>query len=242
VYAVDPVGTLRWEFRLPFAVVSSVVVGAFGSLYFTESEQHLYAVSAAAVPIWRKDIGDSVSAGPLVSDGGRIVVGTRSGELLSFGWSGQARKIPLSLALDRKLWQAEDGSLYGLAEQALIALDRSGNERWGFGPARAAAVGSGNIAVIGLHSDVTWLDSEGVPFSRFGLKTELGPQVAVVAGRAYLVASLHNEIWAVKPTGSVEARLFIDSGPIGSVLGDPRFGRILVVSGGSTLTGVSTLP
>jgi outer membrane protein assembly factor BamB len=238
LYALRSDGTLHWKFRMPSAVVSDVVIGSYGSLYLAERE-HVFAVSPAAVAIWRKRVGGLVSAGPVVASRARILVGTRSGELVHLSWYDKPKTTTLPGAAKASPWLKQDGSVYVLAGETLVVFDRQGNELWGFSPAKGAAFSDQQVVVLGTQNDISWLSGEGVLLGRVTVDVELGGRIALGAeGRAY-VSTAGGEVWAISSSGTIEQRLAVRAGPIQSLRSDSGSGRLVVLSGRGNLTAFS---
>jgi outer membrane protein assembly factor BamB len=82
VYALTPLGYVKWRFAAKRKVFSSPAVSDAGHVYFGSQDHHAYAVSLQGRPLWSVDLGADVDASPAIGDDGAVYFGTDGDEVV----------------------------------------------------------------------------------------------------------------------------------------------------------------
>lgn len=79
LYALDPDGGLRWDYKAADSIRSSVVIAEPGTLYFAAQDGYLYALDTEGLQLWESFIGDVFYSTPALDQEGRIIAGGYAG-------------------------------------------------------------------------------------------------------------------------------------------------------------------
>lgn len=76
LYAFNPDGTTKWEFKTEDWQESSAAIGDDGTIYIGSKEGKIYAINPDGTKKWDFQTGDGVSAIPAIGEDGTIYVGS----------------------------------------------------------------------------------------------------------------------------------------------------------------------
>ncbi|MEX0331978.1 MAG: PQQ-binding-like beta-propeller repeat protein [Puniceicoccaceae bacterium] len=79
VYAIDPSGTLKWNFPTTGAIRSSPIAKSDGTVYFASQDGYLYAVDDLGFQLWETFVGDVFYCSPALDAMGNIIIGAYAG-------------------------------------------------------------------------------------------------------------------------------------------------------------------
>ena len=146
LHAVDPDGSALW--RLPLDErVGEPVLGPDGTIYVSTyrpptfgeedeggspGETALLAVDESGSLRWRYALGDSSTPAPVVGPDGVVYVWGESGALHAVTAAGAAAWVRTLARTPKGLALAEDGTLYAIVDNQLLAFDAAGTVRWDY--------------------------------------------------------------------------------------------------------------
>ena len=81
LYAINPDGTLKWNFETEDWVISSPAIGRDGTVYVGSRDTHLYAINPDGTLKWKFETEDYVTSSPAIGDDGTVYVGSDDGYL-----------------------------------------------------------------------------------------------------------------------------------------------------------------
>jgi outer membrane protein assembly factor BamB len=166
IYAVNPDGTMKWDFATAGAVRSGLSMSADGStIYAVSADGRVYAVNSSSGTLKWNTSAISCSYNCAVAHDGTIYVGSSSGTLYAFASDGAQKwtfatqsKVTCAPAI------AKDGTIYFASQDMnLYALDPSGHKKWSYrtgGPIYSApTVDAAGTVIFGTwQSILTALD------------------------------------------------------------------------------------
>jgi len=82
VYAVTPLGYVKWRFAAKRKVFTAPAIGDHGRIFFGSQDHHAYALDADGRLAWSVDLGADVDGAPAVGDDGSVFVGTDGDEVV----------------------------------------------------------------------------------------------------------------------------------------------------------------
>lgn len=214
LYALNPVGTLKWKLQLASLVRSTPAIGQDGTI-FVSAGKNFYAVNPNGVVKWSFSTGDSFSWTPTIGTDGTIYL--PGGQFLyafypdgSLKWSLDLRSE--SCETNHPPAIGSDGTIYaGITMDAyqggILAINSDGEPLWLFVTdlaARPPVIGendvvycSGTQVLFALNSDGTVLWTFNHDFSAFPV---WGRKAVGADGTLYY--SYGNEFVALNPDGT----------------------------------------
>ena len=82
VYAVTPLGYVKWRFAAKRKVFTAPAIGDHGRIFFGSQDHHAYALDPDGRLAWSVDLGADVDGAPAVGDDGSVFVGTDGDEVV----------------------------------------------------------------------------------------------------------------------------------------------------------------
>ena len=149
LYALNPNGTLKWNFTTKRTVTSSPAVGADGTIYFGSNDSNLYALTDQGQNTvtlkWTFLTGNRVESSPAIGTDGTIYVGSDDGYLYAVNSDGTLKWKFFTISFHNVTSSpaiGADGTIYvgsvtdgaGLDEGAFYAVNPiDGTQKWVFG-------------------------------------------------------------------------------------------------------------
>jgi outer membrane protein assembly factor BamB/subtilisin family serine protease len=92
-YALNPDGSLKWEYIVGDTVSSSAAIGLDGTVYFGCADRKLYALSSSGQLRWTYETGDAIRrCSPAVASDGTIYFGSLDGKMYALDRDGNLRR------------------------------------------------------------------------------------------------------------------------------------------------------
>lgn len=154
LYAINPDGTLKWEFiagGLASGILYSPAIGSDGTIYMisggakkggTTSDPNVlrgdtfWAISSDGTEKWHFDTGDAMYSGPAIADDGTIYFGCTDGNAYALTPEGEEKwrfNTESNLPFNSVPSIGQDGTVYfGSYDKKLYALTPEGEEKWNF--------------------------------------------------------------------------------------------------------------
>jgi outer membrane protein assembly factor BamB len=82
VYAVTPLGYVKWRFAAKRKVFTAPAIGQHGRIFFGSQDHRAYALAPDGRLVWSVDLGSDVDGSPTVSDDGSVFMGTDGDEVV----------------------------------------------------------------------------------------------------------------------------------------------------------------
>lgn len=132
LYAVNPDGTLKWQYPVAGPVHSSPAIAPDGTIYFGCDDSRLYAINPDGTPKWRHAIGGACRTCPAIAADGTVYVGTNSRYLYAVNPDGTHKWAFLTGdAIRSSPAVGTDGTVYfGSLDHCLYALRPDGTIAW----------------------------------------------------------------------------------------------------------------
>ncbi len=115
-YAVNPDGSLKWQFPTGDGVESSPAIGPDGTIYFGSYDSTFYAVTdggTEGILKWSYKTGGIIDASPAVGADGTVYIGSRDSTMYAFNPDGSIRwTYPLPDGIESSVTIAGNGSIY----------------------------------------------------------------------------------------------------------------------------------
>ncbi len=181
VYAINPAGTINWDFRALGNVDSSAAIAADGTIYIgsdyatkayganttllidigSQTTGYFYAINPNGTLIWVTDLFGNVKSSPAIGSDGTIYVGSDKEDVFALNTNGTIKWIyPTRGPVRSSPALAADGTIYvGSNDSGLYALNADGTLKSLF--VANAAVTSSPV----IRSDGTILFATGVPLN-----------------------------------------------------------------------------
>lgn len=239
-----PPPPLRTVFRLPgFAVGSSPVVGADGTIYVGADDALVAVAADGSGERWRVSTGDRFGSSPAIGDDGTIYVGSSAGRLYAVSPAGAvlwsfdaASEIVASPAV------APSGAIYiGSRDGVLHAVGRDGAEVWR-APTKGAITATPAVALgtvyVGSEDGAlhAFTEADGKEVFVFPTQGAVGSPLVTSDGRVH-VGSTDGRMYVVSPSGLLVFAVGLKS-PAGAALALDETGVLFVAtSAGLTAVG-----
>jgi outer membrane protein assembly factor BamB len=129
-------GTERWRVPIPGGTKSTPTVAEDGTAYITNTEKHVFAVTASGDISWKAEVDDAYDATITIHSSGNLLVPTHSQSLHVFTPSGELAWTVEDCCRGAQVATARDGRIYevrpGTFEEPsrLNARDASGALLW----------------------------------------------------------------------------------------------------------------
>ena len=81
MYALDPNGTVKWQYATGDKVRSSAAVNANGTTYFGSDDNYLYALNPDGTLIWQYEVDNDIESSPTIGPDGTIYFVSNDGYL-----------------------------------------------------------------------------------------------------------------------------------------------------------------
>jgi outer membrane protein assembly factor BamB len=193
IYALDPAGSLKWEYGTARSIQSSPAVGPDGAVYIGSDDGNVYALNPDGSLKWKSQMGFSVTSSPAIGRDGTVYVTGLSVSALDpttgvLKWQFQS---PRNSGTHGSPAVGADGTIYVVADDCgysgcatwLYALNPDGTVKWRAGsPNGGPLVGGdsyrGNAPAIAPDGTIYVTPNQGVgscPPCFVGVLTAMSP-------------------------------------------------------------------
>ena len=76
LYAINPIGSKKWDFAALLYIISSPAIGNDGTIYVGSDDRKLYAINPNGTKKWEFATGDYVESSPAIGRDGTIFIGS----------------------------------------------------------------------------------------------------------------------------------------------------------------------
>lgn len=172
VHAINPDGTLKWEFSAGGDVNGSPAIGSNGTVYAAAVDGYLYALNAAdGTQKWKIQFGAYVGGSLAIGSDGTIYISanrgsgdTETGVVMAVNPDGTQRWVYESLVKIDQGGAATgvDGTVYvGTKTPELLALDgATGTKKWSYTSTNLTGIGSS--PAIDKYGNICFGDDSGI--------------------------------------------------------------------------------
>jgi len=208
LYALNPNGTILWDYTTGNSIFSDPAIAEDGTIYFTSTDCCVYALYPNGTLKWDYNTWAIISSSPLITPDGNIIVGNSKGRVLEFSPSGYCiwgRNLGGDIYGSPAL--GPDGTIYfGSWNNNMYALAPNGTIKWSFATGNHVK-GIPSVAPDGTIYFGSW---DGYLYAlypngtmrwkcRVGSGTETTPAIAS-DGTIYVGG---DELYAVYPNGTL---------------------------------------
>jgi len=133
IWAVNPNGTEKWQYKTGNDITSSPAIGDDGTIYIGSMDGYLYAMNPNGTLKWRFKTGDYVKAPPSIVDDGTVYIGSFDDYLYAlYPNNGTMKwKCKVGYGTETNPSIANDGAIY-IGGQKLYAIYPNGTKKWTF--------------------------------------------------------------------------------------------------------------
>jgi len=133
IWAVNPNGTEKWQYKTGNDITSSPAIGDDGTIYIGSMDSYLYAMNPNGTLKWRFKTGDYVKAPPSIAEDGTVYIGSFDDYLYAlYPNNGTMKwKCKVGVGTETNPSIAEDGTIY-VGGDKLWAIYPNGTKRWTF--------------------------------------------------------------------------------------------------------------
>ena len=160
LYAINPDGSKKWNFKTSGDVYSSPAIGSDGTIYVGSRDNNLYAINPEGSKKWAFKTGDDVDSSPAIGSDGTIYVGSDDDNLYAINPDG-SKKWAIKTFLDNSPAIGRDGTIYVADWDTLYGIKPDGSVRWKFYTENvigsvdsSPAIGSDGTIYIGTYDGV----------------------------------------------------------------------------------------
>ena len=169
IFAVNPDGTIKWEYKLNKKIYSNPVIGLNEMVYFGCDDKKLYALTGNGKKKWEFVTGGRIQSAPFIGKEGTIYVGSSDSYLYAINQDGSKKwEFKTGDEIKNSPVVGSDGTIYvGSSDSYLYAINEDGSKEWEFktGGAISNSPALGNDGTIYIASDdynLYALNREGV--------------------------------------------------------------------------------
>jgi outer membrane protein assembly factor BamB len=136
-YAVNPDGSLKWEYKTGGPIWSTPAIGEDGTVYIGSYDAKIYAFNPDGTVIWKRSTGGSISSSPVIAQDGTIYFGTMGNtvdgcKLLAINSDGSIKwtyQAGYRITSDPAI--GSDGTIYfGSLDTYFYAINPNGSLKW----------------------------------------------------------------------------------------------------------------
>jgi outer membrane protein assembly factor BamB len=133
IWAVNPNGTEKWQYKTGNDITSSPAIGDDGIIYIGSMDGYLYAMNPNGTLKWRFKTGDYVKAPPSIAEDGTVYIGSFDDYLYAlYPNNGTMKwKCKVGYGTETNPSIASDGTIY-VGGDKLWAIYPNGTKRWTF--------------------------------------------------------------------------------------------------------------
>jgi len=133
IWAVNPNGTEKWQYKTDNDITSSPAIGDDGTIYIGSMDGYLYAMNPNGTLKWRFKTGDYVKAPPSIAEDGTVYIGSFDDYLYALYPNNGTMKwnCKVGYGTETNPSIASDGTIY-VGGDKLWAIYPNGTKRWTF--------------------------------------------------------------------------------------------------------------
>ncbi|HEY6557391.1 MAG TPA: PQQ-binding-like beta-propeller repeat protein [Polyangiaceae bacterium] len=237
LYGMRPTGRLLWNARCPTAPASGLVTGPADGLSLLGADGAIYGVSRLGGVLWRVPLAGGASFGPVALGQGRVLAGSRAGELRII--EGAVRSARLQLQGEIRAAVVASQHVYAVVGSDLVAVELDGTRRWSApGFERVAAAPDGVVA-SNEGGELLWFSAAGERRSRAALPAAASAAFAVGPSANVYVPTEAGSVLVYGASGTLEREVAVARAALGDVVLDAPRSRLLVGSGDGTVAALS---
>ena len=162
LYAINPDGSKKWNFKTSGDVYSSPAIGSDGTIYVGSRDNNLYAINPEGSKKWAFKTGDDVDSSPAIGSDGTIYVGSGDNNLYAINPDGSKKwAFKTGDDVDSSPAIGRDGTIYVADWDTLYGIKPDGSVRWKFYTENvigsvdsSPAIGSDGTIYIGTNDGV----------------------------------------------------------------------------------------
>jgi outer membrane protein assembly factor BamB len=130
--ALNPDGTLKWNFHIEGISLSNPAIGNDGTIYFGDNNNYLYAVNPDGTEYWNFTSPNMIVSSPAIGSDGIICFGCEDHYVYALNPNGTLKwKYQTGNVIDSSPSIANDGTIYILSGDGfLYALNHDGTLKW----------------------------------------------------------------------------------------------------------------
>jgi outer membrane protein assembly factor BamB len=198
----------------------------------------IYGVSRLGGVLWRVPLPGGVSFGPIAIGQGRVLAGSRSGELRII--AGAVRSSRVALHGEIRAAAVDDERVYAVVGSELIAVDMDGTRRWSAssGFQHVAALPDGLVA-SSEGGELHWLSREGRLLTRARLPARPSAPPVVGPLASVFVPTEAGTVLVFSSSGALEREVSVSPAALGEIALDAARARLLVAGGDGTVAALS---
>jgi outer membrane protein assembly factor BamB len=217
LFAVDPVGKIRWKLELQGEADTGILLVGGGDLVVAAGS-HVYRVHPDGTVVWRFDAGRKIFTSPARTNKDGIVFGAQDHNAYAVGPDGKlVYKVDLAADVDGSPVVDEHGTaFFGTDGGAIAAIDPRGVIKWirplpGYVRGTLSLARNGDIlgGMYGPTPGVVRLNPDGYPVGRFSIDgtgaREFGVHGAPLEddSGALFFGAEDDRVYAIGPDGAV---------------------------------------
>ncbi len=210
--AVNPYGTLKWQFTIPRGTFQTPAIFSDGTLYGTSSDHGLYAINPHGRLEWRFEADSPLYRPPVIgSDGTVYFAGSDDKCLYAVNPDGTLKwKITTGSSIYNPAIDA-DGTIYvGAAYGHIYAINPDGTLKWDFLTDSTAhvfsppSIGPDGTIYAGSWFSVYALNPDGSLKWKFRTGGQVHASPAIGADGTIHVGASNRFVYAINPDGSLK--------------------------------------
>jgi len=213
LFAVNPVGEIKWQLQLADGSISSPIPMEDGTLYASATDDSLYSIDSDGEIRWRFLLDDATSGIPAVGDNGTVFICCADNRV--YAVTGDGEEKWRSEALNGTAWDpvvGDDGAVYVTTDcSSLYALKPTGEVYWRCSVEHGAnysgpppvAIGSDGTVYYGAHDGLHAVRPNGEAKWSFPLPDQAMTPAIDVNGNIYFAADPNSNIYALDSDGGL---------------------------------------
>ena len=254
IFAVNPDGTIKWEFKLNKKIYSNPVIGLNGMVYFGCDDKKLRALNDNGKKKWEFITGGRIRSAPFIGKDGTIYVGSSDSYLYAINQDGSKKwEFKTGDEIINCPVVGSDGTIYvGSSDSYLYAINEDGSKEWEFKTggviSNSPVLGSdGTIYIASDDNNLYALNREGVNKWLFYLGSSLS-SLNIDKNNNIFIGTHEGRLFGMKVNPEISGGVKIDPNVFGaepavailSVLFDPLLNKSKTQPGGKISMNASS--
>jgi large repetitive protein len=214
LYALNPDGSMKWNYTTGNYIYGSPAVGADGTIYVGSYDKKLYALNPDGSMKWNYTTGNYIYGSPAVGADGTIYIGSYDNKLYALDPNGTMK---WNYTTGNHIYYGcpaigSDETIYiGSYDKNLYALNPDGSMKWNFTTGNyiygSASIGADGTVYVGSYDKKLYaLDPNGTMKWNFttGNYIYYGSCPAISADGTIYIGSYDGKLYALNPDGSMK--------------------------------------